>query len=476
MANYSITLTASGNSHYIFNGSDKNGSLVNREDPAIYVDENDTITFTFNQGAGMHPFLIEKGSQSFGSYVGGDPSATWTASESGTWTYRCTSHPAMAGSIIVAAAVTTSTTPDPNAADYTINITYSPGEGAGDQTFTLSGTDRNGAVSGTSASGGAGSAADPITLTFNENDKVDFVYDNSADTSAGLRLQHRPSNFDDIILGGDIPSSPFGLSSGTHRFDALYWVTQTTVKVPSNPPDPQSWVTSESPLGRAYGVEYIITTSVVAGGAQARIRVIPDSSTTAPPTTAAPTPTTAAPTPTTAAPTPTTAAPTVPAVTFPPTPPDALGLLPQAASNIPAIRAILDGIYIHSKSLIYNVTVKQATNTYGTGDKFHINNVDCPPLTLFRGQTYVFELNDKSLDRKNLAFFATPKIPGESKLNRDTEKLTEGITYYGTAGGNNSYLILLLSISTRSKKSLTFSIIFPGPQIKNELAFEIFES
>ena len=86
MANYSLALTACGNSHYIFNGSDKNGSLVN-EDPAIYADENDTITFTFNQGAGMHPFLI-RGSQSFGSYVGGDPSATWTASESGTWTYR----------------------------------------------------------------------------------------------------------------------------------------------------------------------------------------------------------------------------------------------------------------------------------------------------------------------------------------------------------------------------------------------------
>ena len=79
----------------------------------------------------MHPFLIEKGSQSFGSYVGGDPSATWTASESGTWTYRCTSHPAMAGSIIVAAPVTISTTPDPNAADYTINVTYVPGANAG---------------------------------------------------------------------------------------------------------------------------------------------------------------------------------------------------------------------------------------------------------------------------------------------------------------------------------------------------------
>ena len=125
MANYSITLTASGTSHYIFNGSDRNGSLVNREDPAIYVNKNDTITFTFNQGAGMHPFVIERGSQSsFGSYVGGDPTTTWTVPDTGFWTYRCTTHPQMAGTIIVAAAVTTTTTADPNAADHTVYNYY----------------------------------------------------------------------------------------------------------------------------------------------------------------------------------------------------------------------------------------------------------------------------------------------------------------------------------------------------------------
>ena len=112
-------------------------------------------------------------------------------------------------------------------------------------------------------------------------------------------------------------------------------------------------------------------------------------------------------------------------------------------SKVLAIREIL-GIYIHSKALIYSLSVKTASNTYGTGDKFHINNVDCPPLTLFRGKTYIFELNDSSLNNKIFTFFTNAKIPGENKFNRNVSKYTKGVTYYGTSSTNNAYLIFVV--------------------------------
>jgi len=113
MATYNITiLGTSDTTGYKFSGSDYNGIIdSNAYDPTLTIEDGDSITFTFNQGALSHPFRISKSGQpTFGDYAGGDSAATWTPSVDGAWTYECTSHSSMAGTINVLSSTPATTT------------------------------------------------------------------------------------------------------------------------------------------------------------------------------------------------------------------------------------------------------------------------------------------------------------------------------------------------------------------------------
>ena len=102
MATYNYTVTASGNSYYLWNGH----GLVDAQNPDLFFRAGDSVTITNASSGGGHPMRITNNAapsvgvinQSGGQIVV-DP-----VSE-GTFTYFCTSHPtAMMGAITVSAA------------------------------------------------------------------------------------------------------------------------------------------------------------------------------------------------------------------------------------------------------------------------------------------------------------------------------------------------------------------------------------
>ena len=108
---FSINVTNSGASHYVFNGDDRSTTHVDAQDPTINVNAGDTLSFTVN--ASGHPFYIKTsattgtGNQVTTGTISGNGSAsgtvTWntTGVTPGTYYYICQFHSGMTGQIIV---------------------------------------------------------------------------------------------------------------------------------------------------------------------------------------------------------------------------------------------------------------------------------------------------------------------------------------------------------------------------------------
>ena len=142
-SNYSISVTNSGASAYVLNGTDSNGS-VSGNNATISCVAGDTIDF--NVSVGGHPFWIKTVSQtgSSGGASGvtnnGSQSGTvsFTPSAAGTYYYICQYHGGMVGTITVASS-------------------------GGGLVYALSGTDKAGNVSGNNP-----------TITMNNYDTITF--------------------------------------------------------------------------------------------------------------------------------------------------------------------------------------------------------------------------------------------------------------------------------------------------------------
>ena len=110
LADYTITVTASGSSDYTLSGTDLNGS-VSGDDPALTFIVGDAITFSVN--ASGHPFYIKTqagtGTDNQASDVTNNGAESgdvvWTPTASGTYYYQCSAHAGMVGTITVKAKV-----------------------------------------------------------------------------------------------------------------------------------------------------------------------------------------------------------------------------------------------------------------------------------------------------------------------------------------------------------------------------------
>ena len=114
---YTITVTATGSSNYIFNSSGLNFNNVN--DPSITVNVGDKLTFDVSGVSAAHPFAIVSALTAGNGYAAsnevsgvtnnGEPavsSVVWdlTGVTPGTYYYVCTLHPNMRGTITVNAS------------------------------------------------------------------------------------------------------------------------------------------------------------------------------------------------------------------------------------------------------------------------------------------------------------------------------------------------------------------------------------
>ena len=109
---FSIAVTNSGASSYVFNGQDRSTTHVDAFDPEINVNAGDTLVFSFNI-SGSHPFWV-KTSASTGTQNGVTSGTisnngqqtldlTWdtTGVTAGTYYYICQFHGGMSGSIVI---------------------------------------------------------------------------------------------------------------------------------------------------------------------------------------------------------------------------------------------------------------------------------------------------------------------------------------------------------------------------------------
>ena len=104
-ANYTVTLTASGNYFYTATGTDRNG-VVSGGDAAISIRTGDQIIFN-NNVSGDHPMYIKTvagdglANQAAGQFGGGTAAVSWTPTTAGTYYYQCVNHADMVGTITV---------------------------------------------------------------------------------------------------------------------------------------------------------------------------------------------------------------------------------------------------------------------------------------------------------------------------------------------------------------------------------------
>ena len=111
-AAYSWDITGAPSSqHYTMNGTDRNGTTSSTNDPAIYINKGDTITFDNQLNA--HPFYIKDTQGSSGTNNAYNTGVTnqgatfgdivWDTTNVpvGTYYYQCSAHPNMEGAIYV---------------------------------------------------------------------------------------------------------------------------------------------------------------------------------------------------------------------------------------------------------------------------------------------------------------------------------------------------------------------------------------
>lgn len=99
MATYNYTVTASGNSYYLWNGH----GLVDARNPDLFFRAGDAINIT--NASGGHPMRItNNASPSVGPINESNEAINISTAGEGAFTYVCTSHAAMTGQITVSAA------------------------------------------------------------------------------------------------------------------------------------------------------------------------------------------------------------------------------------------------------------------------------------------------------------------------------------------------------------------------------------
>ena len=86
------------------------------------------------------------------------------------------------------------------------------------------------------------------------------------------------------------------------------------------------------------------------------------------------------------------------------------------------------------------VTVATGTNVYGTGNKFYIDGVVSPTLTLFEGNTYKFDQSDGTNGPHPLRFSTTPNGTWGGGVEYPT-----GVTTNGAPGNPGAYTQIVVA-------------------------------
>ena len=94
-------------------------------------------------------------------------------------------------------------------------------------------------------------------------------------------------------------------------------------------------------------------------------------------------------------------------------------------------------------TVTYTVTVASATNSYGSGNKYHIDGVNSPALTLDVGKTYRFDLSDSSVSGHPLRFSETA-----NGSHGGGSAYTTDVTVNGTPGSSGAYVEIQVTGST----------------------------
>ena len=93
-------------------------------------------------------------------------------------------------------------------------------------------------------------------------------------------------------------------------------------------------------------------------------------------------------------------------------------------------------------SNVYIVTVASGTNPYGTGNKFYIDGVVSPTLSLAEGSTFRFDQSASSNSSHPLRFSSTP-----NGTHAGGSEYTTGVTTSGTAGQAGAYVQITVANS-----------------------------
>ena len=86
------------------------------------------------------------------------------------------------------------------------------------------------------------------------------------------------------------------------------------------------------------------------------------------------------------------------------------------------------------------VTVATGTNVYGTGNKFYIDGVVSPTLTLFEGNTYKFDQSAGTNGTHPLRFSTTPNGTWGGGI-----EYTTGVTTSGIPGNPGAYTQIVVA-------------------------------